>query len=33
VIGRQHSEQLLLELATIAETVRPWPLMAPGSPV
>jgi Asp-tRNA(Asn)/Glu-tRNA(Gln) amidotransferase A subunit family amidase len=33
VIGRQHSEQLLLELASIAETVRPWPLVAPGSPL
>ena len=33
VIGRHHSEQLLLELATIAESERPWPLVAPGSPV
>ena len=33
VIGGQHSEQLLLELASIAETVRPWPLVAPGSPL
>ena len=33
VIGRQHSEQLLLELASIAEAQRPWPLVAPGSPV
>jgi len=33
VIGRQHSEQLLLELAAIAEASRPWPLVAPGAPV
>ena len=32
VIGRHHSEQLLLELAAIAEAERPWPLVAPGSP-
>lgn len=32
VIGRHHSEQLLLELAAIAEAERPWPLIAPGSP-
>jgi aspartyl-tRNA(Asn)/glutamyl-tRNA(Gln) amidotransferase subunit A len=33
VIGKHHSEQLLLELAAIAETERPWPLVAPGSPL
>ena len=33
VIGRHHSEQLLLELAAIAEAERPWPLVAPGSPL
>jgi Asp-tRNA(Asn)/Glu-tRNA(Gln) amidotransferase A subunit family amidase len=32
VIGKHHSEQLLLELAAIAEAERPWPLVAPGSP-
>lgn len=32
VIGRHHCEQLLLELALIAERERPWPLVAPGSP-
>ena len=32
VIGRHHSEQLLLELALLAERLRPWPLVAPGSP-
>ena len=32
VIGKQHSEQLLLELVAIAEAERPWPLVAPGSP-
>jgi aspartyl-tRNA(Asn)/glutamyl-tRNA(Gln) amidotransferase subunit A len=33
VIGRHHEEQLLLELATIVERNRPWPLVAPGSPL
>ncbi len=33
VIGRHHSEQLLLELVSIAEAERPWPLVAPGSPL
>jgi aspartyl-tRNA(Asn)/glutamyl-tRNA(Gln) amidotransferase subunit A len=33
VIGRHHEEQLLLELAAIAERERPWPLVAPGAPV
>ena len=32
VIGRHHEEQLLLDLARIAERERPWPLVAPGSP-
>jgi aspartyl-tRNA(Asn)/glutamyl-tRNA(Gln) amidotransferase subunit A len=32
VIGRHHEEPLLLELATVAERERPWPLVAPGSP-
>ena len=32
VIGKHHEEPLLLELATIAERERPWPLVAPGSP-
>jgi aspartyl-tRNA(Asn)/glutamyl-tRNA(Gln) amidotransferase subunit A len=32
VIGKHHTEQLLLELAAIAEAERPWPLVAPGSP-
>jgi aspartyl-tRNA(Asn)/glutamyl-tRNA(Gln) amidotransferase subunit A len=32
VIGRHHEEQLLLDLARIAERERPWPLTAPGSP-
>ena len=30
VIGRHHEEQLLLDLARIAERERPWPLVAPG---
>ena len=32
VIGRHHEEELLLDLALIAERERPWPLMAPGAP-
>ena len=30
VIGKHHEEQLLLDLACIAERGRPWPLVAPG---
>ncbi len=30
VIGRHHEEQLLLDLARIAERERPWPLVAPS---
>lgn len=30
VIGKHHEEQLLLDLARIAERERPWPLVAPG---
>jgi Asp-tRNA(Asn)/Glu-tRNA(Gln) amidotransferase A subunit family amidase len=30
VIGRHHEEQLLLELARVAERERPWPLVAPS---
>ena len=29
VIGRHHDEQLLLDLAAVAERERPWPLVAP----
>jgi Asp-tRNA(Asn)/Glu-tRNA(Gln) amidotransferase A subunit family amidase len=32
IIGRHHEEQLLLDLAVVAERERPWPLVAPGSP-
>ncbi len=32
VIARHHSEELLLELALIAERERPWPLVAPRAP-
>ena len=32
VIGRHHEEQLLLDLARMAERERPWPLLAPGAP-
>jgi aspartyl-tRNA(Asn)/glutamyl-tRNA(Gln) amidotransferase subunit A len=31
VIGRHHEEQLLLDLARIAERERPWPLVAPST--
>ena len=33
IIGRHHSEQILLELAHLLERERPWPLVAPGSPL
>jgi aspartyl-tRNA(Asn)/glutamyl-tRNA(Gln) amidotransferase subunit A len=32
IIGRHHEEQVLLDLALVAERERPWPLVAPGSP-
>ena len=32
IIGRHHQEELLLDLALIAERERPWPLVAPGAP-
>jgi len=32
VIARHHAEELLLDLALVAERVRPWPLVAPGAP-
>jgi aspartyl-tRNA(Asn)/glutamyl-tRNA(Gln) amidotransferase subunit A len=31
VIGRHHEEQLLLDLARIAEREHPWPLVAPST--
>ncbi len=33
VLGRHFEEPLLLDLALIAERERPWPFVAPGSPV
>ena len=33
IIGRHHAEPLLLELARVVERERPWPLVAPGSPI
>ncbi len=33
IIGRHHAEPLLLELARVVENERPWPLVAPGSPI
>jgi Asp-tRNA(Asn)/Glu-tRNA(Gln) amidotransferase A subunit family amidase len=32
VIGRHHADQLLLDLALVAERTQPWPLVAPGAP-
>lgn len=32
VIGRHHEEQLLLDLARVAERERPWPLVVPSAP-
>jgi len=33
VIGPHHHDAVLLDLARIVERARPWPLVAPGSPV
>ena len=33
VLARHHEEPLLLDLALTAERERPWPLVAPGSPM
>jgi Asp-tRNA(Asn)/Glu-tRNA(Gln) amidotransferase A subunit family amidase len=33
IIGRHHEDALLLDLAAVAQRERPWPLVAPGSPV
>jgi aspartyl-tRNA(Asn)/glutamyl-tRNA(Gln) amidotransferase subunit A len=33
VIGRHHEDALLLDLAQVVERERPWPLVAPNSPV
>lgn len=32
VMGRHHTEPLLLDLGLLLERERPWPLVAPGSP-
>jgi aspartyl-tRNA(Asn)/glutamyl-tRNA(Gln) amidotransferase subunit A len=32
VLAGHHREELLLDLALVAEQVMPWPLVAPGSP-
>jgi aspartyl-tRNA(Asn)/glutamyl-tRNA(Gln) amidotransferase subunit A len=32
VIGRHHEDALLFDLALAVERLRPWPLIAPGSP-
>jgi len=32
IMAPHHQEQLLLDLALVAERERPWPLVAPGSP-
>ena len=33
VVGRHHTEQQLLDMALTVERHRPWPLVAPGSPL
>ncbi len=33
IIGRHHEDALLLDLARLVEQERPWPLVAPGSPI
>jgi aspartyl-tRNA(Asn)/glutamyl-tRNA(Gln) amidotransferase subunit A len=33
IIGRRHSEPLLLDLARVVELERPWPFVAPGAPL
>jgi Asp-tRNA(Asn)/Glu-tRNA(Gln) amidotransferase A subunit family amidase len=33
VIGRHHTDQLLMDLALVLERERPWPLTAPGAPL
>ena len=33
IIGRHHEDQLLLDLAHVVERERPWPIVAPGSPI
>ena len=33
IMGRHHSDALLLDLARVLERERPWPLVAPGAPV
>jgi Asp-tRNA(Asn)/Glu-tRNA(Gln) amidotransferase A subunit family amidase len=33
VIGRHHADALLLDLGLVVERERPWPLVAPGSPL
>lgn len=33
IIGRHHTDQLLLDLALVVERSAPWPLVAPGSPL
>ena len=33
VATRHHAEELLLDLAAIAEAQCPWPLVTPGAPV
>ncbi|MEJ7584483.1 MAG: amidase family protein, partial [Acidimicrobiales bacterium] len=33
IIGRHHEDALLLDLAALVERERPWPLVAPNSPI
>jgi len=32
VLAGHHREELLLDLALVAERTMPWPLVAPGAP-
>jgi len=33
VLAGHHREELLLDLALVAERAAPWPVVAPGSPL
>ena len=33
VYGRRHADELLLDVALLVERERPWPLVAPASPL
>jgi Asp-tRNA(Asn)/Glu-tRNA(Gln) amidotransferase A subunit family amidase len=31
IVGMRHTDGLLLDLAALLESVRPWPLVAPAA--